>query len=366
MRVVVVEATPVLRRDGDAHVRAREDDEGQGRGPRWGGPPPDSAEGGEGRDQVERAQRDRERGAQRRVSDGPRDAGHDRPRRPAEIADVGQHGLEPHGPARRRHGRPVRHAVEPVRQAAERERGQRREKPRHQRAKAAAQEKERDGREVDEREEVGPEREPEARAEQREQERRAPALRGGRAKREDEREGSEEQRQRVVIARLVGPEQEEVRRQRQERRSEQRRPGPEGVVGQAHGEPDGGQREEHGQELERPRRRTEEPEERRGEVAVQRAHERLAEEVDGQLAPQHRQAQQARRRLVVPEPWQPEQQDADGQRAGEREGQAAGPGAGGGGDPRGDVARAVRATHGPTARGAPGAAASERSGPSSR
>jgi hypothetical protein len=168
-----------------------------------------------------------------------------------------------------------------------------------------------------------------------------------------------------VIARLVGPEQEEVRRQRQERRSEQRRPGPEGVVGQAHGEPDGGQREEHGQELERPRRRTEEPEEGRGEVAVQRAHERLAEEVDGQLARQHRQTQQSRRRLVVPEPWQPEQQDADGQRAGERQGQAARPGAGGGGDP-GGVAQAVRATHGPTARGAPGAAASERSGPSSR
>ena len=305
--IVIVEAAAVLRHHRDADVGAREGHEGQARRTPRRGRAADGAEGRERRGQVQRAQRDGEPDAQGGLPEVRRHAGHDGPGRPSEEAEMGQDGLEPHRPARRRQRRAVRHAVQPVRQAAERERGQRREDAGDERADAAAQQQERDRREVDEREKVRPEGEPEAPAQEGEQEGGPPASRGGRTESEEEGQGPQQVRERIVIAGLVRPEQEEVGRDCQQDRREERRPRPERIVRQADGQAEDGQREEHGDQLERPGGHPQQPEERRGQVAVQRAHERLPEEVDGELALEHRQAEQSRRRLVVPEARQPEE-----------------------------------------------------------
>ncbi len=309
VRVVVVEATPVLRRHRNAHVGAREDDEGQGGRPRRCGDAANGAQGGNRRRQVERSERQGEPRANQAAAQDLRDPGHDRPGGIAEEAEMGQHGLDPHPWARWRQRRTVRHAVEPVRQAAEGEWRQRGEKTGHQGPESPAQEQDGHRREIDEGEEVGPEGQPERAAQQGKEERRPAGRRDGSPQREKEREGPEHGRERVVAAGLMRPKQGEVRRDRQQDDREQRGPGPEGVVRQPHRQRDAGKREQHRHQLQRPGGDPEQPVDRGCEIAVQRAHERLAEEVDGKLALQHRQAQQARRRLVVPEARQPQEQE---------------------------------------------------------
>ena len=123
VRIVVVEAASVLRHHRDAHVGARDGDEGHARRSRRRGGTADGAEGRERGDQVQRTQPEREADARRGAPKALRDAGHDGPAGPSEETEMGQDGLESHRRAGRRQRRSVRHAVEPVRQAADRERG---------------------------------------------------------------------------------------------------------------------------------------------------------------------------------------------------------------------------------------------------
>jgi hypothetical protein len=112
-----------------------------------------------------------------------------------------------------------------------------------------------------------------------------------------------------VVPGLVRPDQQEVWWHCQQDRRVERRPHPEGIVRQPHRHADGGQRDEHRHQLEGPGRDAEEPVEGRCQVAVQRAHERLPEKVDRELPVQDREAQEPRRRLVVPEAGERQQQE---------------------------------------------------------
>ena len=363
VRVVVVEAAPVLRDHRDAHVGAREDDEGQAGGAGRRARAGDPAQGRERGGQVDPAERQGQRRARQALSQGLGHTGDDGPRRLAEVGQVGQHGPHPHRPTRRGQSRAVRHAVEPVWQAAEGERRQRGQEPGHEGPEPPAQEQDRHRRVVDEREEVGPEGQPERPPQQNEQQRGPAGPGGGRPQREEQGERPEDDRERIVVAGLVGPEQEEVRRERQQHRREHPGPRPEGVVSEANRQADTGEREQHRDQLERAGRDPEQLIDGRRQIAIQRAHERLAEEVGRELTLEHRQPQEARRRLVVPEARQAQQEEpqrarrprarrgAPPDRAGPRGGPGAVPPVRHAHSPRGGVSGL-----GPSARRAPSAA----------